>query len=65
MFCNNVVGLLGNTIFYAVSTVMYVDKSTLPSSKHIYVEDASYFFIIYCNVVSTFDRIASDGTLLQ
>ena len=64
MLYNNFVGLVGNTIIYVVTAVMYVDESTLPINKFFDKEDASYFFIIYCNFVSTYERILTDPSLL-
>ena len=41
MFYNNVIMLIGNAIVFSVTSLVYVDESTLPINKFFDKEDAS------------------------
>ena len=49
MLYNNFIMFIGSIIVYTITSVMFVDESTLPINKFFNKEDASYFFIVYCN----------------
>ena len=64
MLYNNFIMFIGSIIVFMITSVMFVDESTLPINKFFEKEDASYFFIIYCNFEAAYETIMSDPSLL-